>query len=52
MSISGKILQSIAANKFDEETVDEICKTRTTQHIYEAFNAEVWPAIKETIEVG
>lgn len=30
MSISGKILQSLAANKIDEETLDQICKNNST----------------------
>ena len=52
MSISGKILQSIASNKIDEVTIDQICKSNPTLEIYEAFKAEVWPGIKGSIETG
>ena len=52
MSISGRILQSLAANKIEEETLDQICKNNTTQQIYASFKTEVWPAINETIEAG
>ena len=52
MSISGKILQSIASNSIDEDTIDQICKSNTTIQIYDAFKAEIWPAINGTIESG
>lgn len=52
MSISGKILQSIASNKIDEVTIDQICKSYPSLEIYEAFKAEVWPGIKGSIETG
>ena len=52
MSVSGKIIQSIAANKLDEETINQICKESSTQQIYEAFKTDVWPTIKETLDAG
>ena len=45
MSLSAKVLQSIASNEIDDTTIDTVLSTSTTQQLYDSFKAEIWPAI-------